>query len=192
MFKKLRSWCCLQQCWGCLWIFQKHKWQNQQSTNEGMGTYAYAAVQLLTEDQCGCQCLSHLLQNVLSWASLTVWLKKRGVLHNEKYFYIAWKNFVKSYTSKYNYHTSKTESLFKHSSKVIFLEHIHRPIDHHTFIFSENNWKWWCRHQLFNGYSNCIFHSLEIWFSWATVGQHLVSLTLLSLLSVADFCFPGS
>lgn len=114
--------------------------------------------------------------------------KKGGVLHHEYHLYMAWNNFLKSYT----YCTSKTESLFKHSSKVIFLDHLHRHIDDHTFIFSETSQKWWGRHQLFNGYSNCIFHPLEICFSWATISQHLVSLTLLSFLSVTDFSFPGS
>lgn len=80
----------------------------------------------------------------------------------------------------------------KHSSKGIFLGHNHRHVKHHTFIFPVTSWKWWCRHQLLNGYRNCVFYTLEIWFSWATVVQHLVSLTLLTLLSVTDFCFPGS
>jgi len=36
----------------------RDKGQSQQSTSEGMGTYAYAAVQLLTEHRCGGQRLS--------------------------------------------------------------------------------------------------------------------------------------
>lgn len=41
------------------WKFQKHKGQSQQSTSEGMGTYAYAAVKVLTEHWRGGQHLSH-------------------------------------------------------------------------------------------------------------------------------------
>lgn len=162
----------------------EHKWRNRDMPIQLCSNWHCTSVD-------GGQGLSHLLQSTLLSFPKNM-ARKGGSLVQWESTFTQLEIISSSVSPPKIPILHPKQSLFRHLSKVIFLGHIHRPIKHHTFIFSQTNRKWWRRHQLFNGYRNCVFYTLEIWFSWATIVQHLVSLTLLTLLSVTDFCFPGS